>query len=64
MLVIMGLFGSGESTLCAAFHACMTLPVGQLLWGHKIMSLSEMDLIAVRRFKVGMVFQSFGKLVH
>lgn len=65
MLVIMGLSGSGKSTLVRCFSRLHDIAGGTItVEGQDIMSLSEKDLIELRRSKMGMVFQSFGLLPH
>ena len=65
MLVIMGLSGSGKSTLVRCFSRLHEITGGTIeVEGQDIMSLSEKDLIDLRRNKMGMVFQSFGLLPH
>ncbi|RMF40883.1 MAG: ATP-binding cassette domain-containing protein [Alphaproteobacteria bacterium] len=65
MLVIMGLSGSGKSTLVRCFCRLHDITGGTIeVEGQDIMSLSERELIELRRSKMGMVFQSFGLLPH
>lgn len=65
MLVIMGLSGSGKSTLVRCFSRLHEITGGSIeVEGQDIMSLSEKELIDLRRKKMGMVFQSFGLLPH
>lgn len=65
MLVIMGLSGSGKSTLVRCFSRLHDITGGQVIVeGQDIMSLTEKELIEMRRSKMGMVFQSFGLLPH
>jgi glycine betaine/proline transport system ATP-binding protein len=65
MLVIMGLSGSGKSTLVRCFSRLHEITSGTIeVEGQDIMSLSEKELIELRRNKMGMVFQSFGLLPH
>ena len=65
MLVIMGLSGSGKSTLVRCFSRLHEITGGTVeIEGQDIGALSEKDLIALRRSKMGMVFQSFGLLPH
>ena len=65
MLVIMGLSGSGKSTLVRCFSRLHDITGGTIsVEGQDIMSLSERQLIELRRNKMGMVFQSFGLLPH
>ena len=65
MLVIMGLSGSGKSTLVRCFSRLHDITGGTIeVEGQDIMSLTERQLIDLRRSKMGMVFQSFGLLPH
>ncbi|MBT4999956.1 MAG: betaine/proline/choline family ABC transporter ATP-binding protein [Tateyamaria sp.] len=65
MLVIMGLSGSGKSTLVRCFSRLHDITGGTIaVEGQDIVSMSENDLIQLRRSKMGMVFQSFGLLPH
>ncbi|WP_299142217.1 glycine betaine/L-proline ABC transporter ATP-binding protein [uncultured Tateyamaria sp.] len=65
MLVIMGLSGSGKSTLVRCFSRLHDITGGSItVEGQDLMSLSEKELIELRRSKMGMVFQSFGLLPH
>lgn len=65
MLVIMGLSGSGKSTLVRCFSRLHEITDGEIIVdGQDIGSLSEKELIELRRRKMGMVFQSFGLLPH
>lgn len=65
MLVIMGLSGSGKSTLVRCFSRLHDITGGKIeVEGQDIMALSEKDLIALCRSKMGVVFQSFGLLPH
>lgn len=65
MLVIMGLSGSGKSTLVRCFSRLHEITGGTIsVEGQDIMSLSDKELIELRRSKMGMVFQSFGLLPH
>jgi glycine betaine/proline transport system ATP-binding protein len=65
MLVIMGLSGSGKSTLVRCFSRLHEITAGSIeIDGQDIMSLTEKELIDLRRNKMGMVFQSFGLLPH
>ncbi len=64
-LVIMGLSGSGKSTLVRCFSRLHDITGGTVeVDGQDIMALTERELIALRRKKMGMVFQSFGLLPH
>lgn len=63
ILVIMGLSGSGKSTLVRCLSRLIDITGGTVeVEGQDIGALSERGLIALRREKMGMVFQSFGLL--
>ena len=65
ILVIMGLSGSGKSTVVRCFSRLHDITGGEIfIEGQNIMELSERELIELRREKMGMVFQSFGLLPH
>ncbi|WP_136659613.1 betaine/proline/choline family ABC transporter ATP-binding protein [Nitratireductor sp. XY-223] len=65
MLVIMGLSGSGKSTLVRCLSRLHDITAGTItVDGQDLGSLSERELIELRRSKMGMVFQSFGLLPH
>lgn len=65
MLVVMGLSGSGKSTLVRCLSRLIEITGGSVsIEGQDIASLSETELIDLRRRKMGMVFQSFGLLPH
>ena len=65
MLVVMGLSGSGKSTLVRCLSRLIEITGGVVaVEGRDIATLSEPELIDLRRRKMGMVFQSFGLLPH
>ena len=65
MLVVMGLSGSGKSTLVRCLARLIDVTSGAvMIEGRDIGAMSEVELIALRRRKMGMVFQSFGLLPH
>ncbi len=65
MLVIMGLSGSGKSTLVRCMSRLIEITGGEIEVEDRVIgSLSEKELIELRRNKMGMVFQSFGLLPH
>ncbi|WP_339086865.1 betaine/proline/choline family ABC transporter ATP-binding protein [Hyphomicrobium sp. ghe19] len=65
IFVIMGLSGSGKSTVLRCLARLLDLSHGQVvLDGQDISKLTERDLINVRRHKMGMVFQHFGLMPH
>lgn len=64
-LVIMGLSGSGKSTLLRCLNRLIEATDGTILVDNvDIRSLSQEELIKVRRKKFGMVFQKFALLPH
>ena len=65
MLVIMGLSGSGKSTLVRCLSRLIDITSGTIeVEGTNIGTLTEKELIDLRRNKMGMVFQNFGLLPH
>ena len=65
MLVVMGLSGSGKSTLVRCLSRLIEITGGTVtVEGQDIATLSEGELIDLRRRKMGMVFQRFGLLPH
>ncbi|SMY07518.1 quaternary amine ABC transporter ATP-binding protein [Flavimaricola marinus] len=65
IFVIMGLSGSGKSTLVRCLSRLIEPSAGAIEFdGTDLLSMSEKDLIALRRTKVGMVFQNFALLPH
>jgi len=65
LLIIMGLSGSGKSTLLRCISRLTKATAGNIyIEGQDLMSLSNKQLINLRRSKMGMVFQSFALLPH
>ncbi|PRX20180.1 glycine betaine/proline transport system ATP-binding protein [Paraburkholderia sp. BL18I3N2] len=65
IFVIMGLSGSGKSTLVRHFNRLVEPTAGQLLFrGTDVLKLNARQLREMRRFHIGMVFQSFALLPH
>ncbi len=65
LLVIMGLSGSGKSTLLRCISRLTDATAGRILIeGQDLLTMSNKQLIELRRSKMGMVFQSFGLLPH
>lgn len=65
MLVVMGLSGSGKSTLLRCISRLTDATAGKIfIEGQDLLSLSNKELIELRRNKMGMVFQSFALLPH
>ncbi|WP_338001527.1 betaine/proline/choline family ABC transporter ATP-binding protein [Aminobacter anthyllidis] len=65
ILVLMGLSGSGKSTVLRCISQLVQPSAGTIrLDGECLSSMSPSDLVEVRRHKMGMVFQNFGLLPH
>lgn len=65
IFVIMGLSGSGKSTMVRLFNRLIEPTSGSIhLNGREITGLSDKELLEVRRKDMGMVFQSFALMPH
>ena len=65
IFVIMGLSGSGKSTVVRCLSRLVEPNHGEVrLEGEDLLRKSARDLIDIRRHKMGMVFQNFGLLPH
>lgn len=65
ILIIMGLSGSGKSTLVRCLSRLIESTAGELFFeGQDLLTISDKDLIEIRRHKMGMVFQHFALLPH
>ncbi|MFZ6049743.1 glycine betaine/L-proline ABC transporter ATP-binding protein [Pseudomonas sp. CR3202] len=65
IFVIMGLSGSGKSTMVRLFNRLIEPTSGSIhLNGREITGLSDKALLDVRRKDMGMVFQSFALMPH
>ena len=65
IFVIMGLSGSGKSTIVRCLSRLIEPTAGEILLdGENLLEKSEKELIEIRRHKMGMVFQNFGLLPH
>lgn len=65
VFVIMGLSGSGKSTIVRMFNRLIDSTAGQVLIdGRDITAMSRNALIDLRRHEMSMVFQSFALLPH
>lgn len=65
IFVVMGLSGSGKSTMIRCFNRLIEPTVGQIfINGQDIMKMSKEELRDLRRYKMSMVFQHFGLLPH
>ncbi|WP_421703447.1 quaternary amine ABC transporter ATP-binding protein [Aliiroseovarius sp.] len=65
IFVIMGLSGSGKSTLVRCLSRLVDSTAGEINFeGRDLLTMSNAELIDVRRKKMGMVFQHFALLPH
>ena len=65
IFIIMGLSGSGKSTMVRCLSRLVEPTAGEvLLDGEDLLRVSKEQLIDIRRHKMGMVFQNFGLLPH
>ncbi|WP_146345695.1 quaternary amine ABC transporter ATP-binding protein [Phaeobacter marinintestinus] len=65
IFVIMGLSGSGKSTLVRCLSRLIESTAGEINFeGRNLLTMTDAELIEVRRKKMGMVFQHFALLPH
>jgi len=65
IFVIMGLSGSGKSTMVRCLSRIVEPTAGEILLdGENLLAASKRELIEYRRSKMGMVFQNFGLMPH
>ena len=65
IFVIIGLSGSGKSTIIRCFNQLLRPTSGTILFeGQNVEKLKGKELLSLRRDKVSMVFQNFGLLTH
>ncbi len=65
IFVIMGLSGSGKSTVVRCLSRVVEPTAGEILMdGQDLLKVSKSELIEYRRHKMGMVFQNFGLMPH
>ena len=65
ILIIMGLSGSGKSTVIRCITRLNDPTSGEVIFdGSDILAANEQEMIELRRHKMGMVFQNFGLLPH
>jgi len=65
IFVIMGLSGSGKSTIVRCLSRLIEPTEGEVVIdGEDLLKLREPELIELRRHRMGMVFQNFGLLPH
>lgn len=61
----MGLSGSGKTTLLRCINRLIKPTKGQILInGKNITTMSDKELLDMRRHEISMVFQNFGLLPH
>ncbi|MCP4329350.1 MAG: betaine/proline/choline family ABC transporter ATP-binding protein [Alphaproteobacteria bacterium] len=65
IFIIMGLSGSGKSTVVRCMTRLIEPTSGEILFeGQDLLKASERELIEIRRHKMGMVYQHFALLPH
>ncbi len=65
ILIIMGLSGSGKSTVIRCITRLNDPTTGEIIFdGRDILAANDQEMIELRRHKMGMVFQNFGLLPH
>lgn len=65
IFVIIGLSGSGKSTIIRCFNQLLRPTSGTILFeGQNVEKLKGKELLSLRRDKISMVFQNFGLLTH
>ncbi|MGB0410835.1 MAG: quaternary amine ABC transporter ATP-binding protein [Pikeienuella sp.] len=65
IFVIMGLSGSGKSTMVRCLSRLVEPTAGEILLdGQDLLTANQAELIEFRRRKMGMVFQNFGLMPH
>src|SRR5699024_4739940 len=65
IFVIMGLSGSGKSTMVRMFNRLIEPSAGSItINGRDITKMSRRELLALRRREINMVFQSFALMPH
>ena len=65
IFVIMGLSGSGKSTVVRCLSRLVDPTHGEVvLDGEDLLAKSDKEMIQIRRHKIGMVFQNFGLMPH
>jgi len=65
IFIIMGLSGSGKSTVVRCLSRLVEPTAGEVIFdGDDLLKATRAELIEIRRHKMGMVFQHFGLMPH
>ena len=65
IFIIMGLSGSGKSTIVRCLSRLVEPTAGEVLFnGSDLLKANRDELTSIRRHKMGMVFQNFGLMPH
>ena len=65
IFIIMGLSGSGKSTMVRCLSRLIEPTVGEVRFhGKDLLKATEAELTEIRRRQMGMVFQNFGLMPH
>ncbi len=65
IFIIMGLSGSGKSTMVRCLSRLVEPTAGEIMFdGKDLLRASRQELTEIRRRKMGMVFQNFGLMPH
>lgn len=65
IFVLIGLSGSGKSTVVRCLNLLQKPTSGDILFeGKSILKFNKKELMEFRRYKISMVFQSFGLMSH
>ena len=65
IFIIMGLSGSGKSTMVRCLSRLVEPTAGEIMFdGNDLLRASRQELTEIRRRKMGMVFQNFGLMPH
>lgn len=65
VFVLIGLSGSGKSTVIRCINMLRRATSGEILFdGNNIMTMNSKEILGIRRTKMSMVFQGFGLMSH